>query len=382
MSDADIAKRLGRFDEAEQLYRAAAHAESVALMHVPSSRPRTRGILAVSEISLWEAGREWLTCEKRAYQLLASAGLPDFAMSALLDAALRSRRAQQSQLANREISTDSLTVSLKGMEVRAGGLVPMDLVLPKLQQIKNYSIRVAEMVSGISFRKRGGPGPELQSSVSTLIAPAVPGSYSFDVYIESALQTSLPGFAATIDPNAVITSSFDILRTLGSGDIDRFRYDVRDTDYQNLFLRMVRNIAPTGKDISEIEVLHGYDYEPVLLRRSVRSPIDSVLRSTYQQTAKDRRLERIGVLRALHLDDGWIVLVNQGKEQRCRIERDKVLDDVVGPLVNKRVRAPGIWRSGNFHATDIIELEDAEESGDIEGQSAGQLTAYQHKLID
>lgn len=53
MARPDSAQVVGRLDEARALYREAAVLETEAFKRIPLERPRTRGILGVSAVSLF-----------------------------------------------------------------------------------------------------------------------------------------------------------------------------------------------------------------------------------------------------------------------------------------------------------------------------------------
>ena len=362
--------RLGRPEEAQNLYRAAAEAERAAFTLIPFSRPRTRGLLAVSEVSLLEAANDLAEAERRAHEILALGGLPDFAHDELLDLALRIRHSQHAESKSWRLSYESLIVALKGGGIRVGGFAPLDQIQSKMQQIHNYIIRVAEMVSGSAFRSKGGPPLDLTEAFIPMIGPSMPGSYSFAVRVESPAQLSLPIFAnSDTDPSQITSKSFSILSALGSANLEQFESEVEDERYQGIFLRMVRNLAPTGQDISEIEVSRKYEFDTVSLNSSSRSPLNRRIHATRSIRSLETKHE--GVLRALHLDKEWVILVENGREVRLRTDPNEVFDDVVGPMVNRRVRVLGHLRRGHFYATDIVEMDDNEpEEPDSDNQNS------------
>ena len=361
--------RLGRLEEAAKLYRAAAEAERAALTLIPLSRPRTRGLLAISEVSLLEAANDLTEAERRAHEILALGGLPDFAHDELLGLALRIRYSKRADSNSWRLSDESLIVAIKGDGIRVGGFAPLDLIQSKMQQIQNYIMRVAEMVSGSSFRSKGGPKPELTEAFRPMIGPSMPGSYSFAVRVESPAQIRLPLFAdKNTDPSQITSKSFAILAALGSAELDQFESEVEDDRYQGIFLRMVRNLAPTGQGISEIKVSRKHDFDTVSLKSSSRSPLSK--RINARRSIRSPETEYEGVLRALHLDREWILLVQNEIEVRLSTDPKWVFDDVVGPMVNRRVRVLGRLRNRKFFATDIVEMEDNEpEEADSEKQN-------------
>jgi len=369
MSQGDIAIRLGQFEEAQSFYRAAAEAERAAFALIPFSRPRTRGLLAISEVSLLQASTDFTEAERRAHEILAQGDLPDFAHDELLDLALRIRHSRHAESNGWRLSPEALIVALKGGGVRVGGFAPLYLIHSKIQQMQNYIIRVAEMVAGSAFRSRGGPPPELTQAFTPMIGPSMPGSYSFSVSVESPAQLTLPLFATSDpDPSEITMKSFSILSALGSADLELFESEVEDERYQGVFLRMVRNLAPTGQEISEIEVSRKQDFDSVSLRSSSRSPLNKRIHAT--RSVRSRETQYEGVLRALDLDREWVILVENGKDVRLNMDPNKVFDDVVGPMVNCRVRVLGHLRRGLFYATDIVEVEDSEiEEQDFDEQT-------------
>jgi len=103
--------------------------------------------------------------------------------------------------------------------------------------------------------------------------------------------------------------------------------------------------------------------ERVFLVRDTRARINEMLRVP---TGEDTSVTRLhGILRALHLDQNWIeLLLADGTFQRCETRHD-MLDDVVGPMVNRSVIAYGRMkgrqgRPQKFHL-DEIEFDEEEK---------------------
>src|SRR5262245_34342524 len=78
MGKAELLERAGKCDEAKKLYLEAAMLEIEVLREIPASRPKTRGIIAVSTASLfWRAGAQ-NEVERVAREYLAVPDLPEF----------------------------------------------------------------------------------------------------------------------------------------------------------------------------------------------------------------------------------------------------------------------------------------------------------------
>jgi hypothetical protein len=69
----------GRDDDAKRLYLEAAEIEAEVFRQIPTSRPRTRGIIAVSVVSLLWRARAMDDVRRIAHDYLECAELPEFA---------------------------------------------------------------------------------------------------------------------------------------------------------------------------------------------------------------------------------------------------------------------------------------------------------------
>src|SRR5688572_4730508 len=78
-ASAHLAVRQGDESRSQTLFQAAAQAEIAAFDALEPSKTRTRGITAVSALSLAYKGKNFSVAESFAYKCLASGDLPDFA---------------------------------------------------------------------------------------------------------------------------------------------------------------------------------------------------------------------------------------------------------------------------------------------------------------
>jgi len=77
--EAELAVRACDAPRAETLYREAAEQEAAAFDAIEKGKDRTRGITAVSAVSLWYKGRDYSSAEQFAHRSLATGQLPPFA---------------------------------------------------------------------------------------------------------------------------------------------------------------------------------------------------------------------------------------------------------------------------------------------------------------
>jgi hypothetical protein len=360
---ASLALREGRRREATELYAKAAALEQQALREVPTSKPRTWGILAVSAASLLYKARKHAEVEIFLHSLLARSAIAPFArrqLKELLEVVLD----EQSLPAGFNYSGEEIIFSLRGQAI-GYGTAPFELVLQKGTELKSFVTRAAELRGGFEFRRSGSPVNPVSDFVQARATQPTSGSYRFAIRLVEPAQADFfePPRLRAAD---VSDTLFDFAKLASSGEPrarDELRRLVPDENYRRAMLRLLRNVLPADGGISEVELARVVptktsedpQFERIHLSRVTRSNIASLLEAE-QPSISDETREFTGILRALHLDKGWLEITTSDGPQRCETDRD-VLDDVVGPMVNRnvRVRAKTLLRRGKprYHVLDI-----------------------------
>jgi hypothetical protein len=105
-----------------------------------------------------------------------------------------------------------------------------------------------------------------------------------------------------------------------------------------------RGVPITGKSFSQMEIKSTEDIEahPVVLRSDTREIINNALKKSEilssQSTDKDEQkiIQLRGTLRGLQLDNDWIELNVDGENKKIYDAKEEI-DDLIGPMVNRRV---------------------------------------------
>jgi hypothetical protein len=353
--DAEAAKLRCRIDEALELYRRAAEEESAALEEIPSSKVRTLGITAVSAAALWYKAREHERAEQIAHKWLARP-LPTFAVLQLRELLqiIWSERAAEG--AGVKLAGEGVLISLKGGQLLPGG-APLDLVASKVDEVRALLFRTAEFLAGLPHRVRGVPSPEIQKSCRPWLFQAAPGSYQFAVTLQEPAQGSL--FQTKALNSASITATLlRVIRASIEDPEESLIQAVPVADYRSTFLKMTRNLAPTGETFKELQLrkVSAPDSRPIVLMPSSREEITKAIKRGSPARLGDEAEEVMlrGVLRALHLDEDWLQ-VDIDPEHGFRIDGAKeVVDDVIGPMVNREVVVQATTTSrGKYQFRDI-----------------------------
>ena len=238
------------------------------------------------------------------------------------------------------------------------GGAPLDLILEKAQAIENIFYRVVEYLKDMPLRKRGPPSRDLQQRYRPWLFQSVPGSYQFSVALQRPPQGEL--FDDTYPAPEVITDKFlHILRAASEEPDSGLQSLVHSNEYRETFLRMTRNLAPTGKSFGEMEIKMIEDSQSVVLRPASRKLISDALRrpasDNPRDSLKNEQLLR-GGLRALDLDNDWLEVSTDGKPVKVKGVGETV-DDVIGPMVNHNVVVRAMRKRRSYSFIDIEQEE-------------------------
>jgi hypothetical protein len=341
-SQAETTLKQGDAETATKLYRRAAEEEVIALTKLDPSKVRTFGVTVVSAASLWFKAHDLRQAERVACQWLATDLLPDFAIDQLqtiLQSVWNEKIYQQSGI---EFMKGEVLVSVGGGEVVTGG-APLDLILRKVDEVRSLFYRTIEMLLNLPFRRRGVPSLDLQQRFRPWLLQAPPGSYQFAVRVQKPAQMSLfPD--ATPEVEEVTRAFLRIVEATAKETHEDLENAVPNREYREAFLKLSRNLAPTGKSFNRLEIKSATDTEarPIVFSPTSRQAINKTLRETKKPPEEQAELKEeqlTGVLRALHLDQDWLELSFPGtNRENIRVyQTGDVIDDLVGPMVNHRV---------------------------------------------
>lgn len=332
--DAQLASRTRNADHSLALYKQAAEAERKALDQIDLSKVRTRGITAVSVVALWFKAREYALAEQLAHSTLADPLIPEFAREELRNLVQAIWTESSKREAGVEFVPGQVMVSVKGGEVVTGG-APLDLIVDKVQTIQSMFYRTIEFLNG-AIHRRGPPSKELQDSCRPWLFQSAPGSYQFSVAIQKPLQQDF--FKQEVMPERIAQHFLEIVGASSAEDTTELERLVPDENYRTTFLKLARNLAPTGKTFDRIELRASGDARPVGLDVGARANINQQLRQKPSQPNTDEVVpeELRGTLRALNLDKDWLDVVVDGTSMHIEGLQDAV-DDVIGPMVNRSV---------------------------------------------
>lgn len=344
-------------DRAAEFYCLSAEAEVNALNSLDVSKTRTIGITAVSAVSLYFKAQEFLQAKRIAYKWLATELLPSFAMEELENLLQIIRYEESRAKSGIQFIEGEVLVSVRGGEVLYGA-APLDLVLRKVSLIRSMFYRTTELLLAVPFRTgRRPPTQDVKDQCDPWLFQAAPGSYQFEVRVRKPKdykQLSFPGVSDSdveLRVEQITRKFFDVIRTTAQDPEGELTEVVPNEEYRGAFLKLTRELAPplAGKSFNEIEIKSSSDIEsrPIILVPNTREVIKGVLKKSEPELSElsEHRVTQLrGTLRGLQLDDDWIEIRINNENQKVYGAKEEI-DDVVGPMVNRRVVAEVVERS-------------------------------------
>jgi hypothetical protein len=340
----------------------AAALELEALDQVPASRIRTRGVLAVAVVALQTRAGDLGAAQDSCITFLGRRDLPDGARSQIWDA-LDELRRRAAGFGSDLTGAGSYEWTLRGPSIGKGS-APGGAIIAFLEHVQKYGLRVVEYAKGAPLRTRGAPDSLIAEAFRFRVSQPAAGSFRLRTeLVPTNEQASLFADSANIgskDVSTLFTSildaSIETVTPQGGGDGNQLPELVPDKPYRTTLLRLARLILPDGKDVHEVELMR-IGSEPTLLTPAHRRNIDAVL--AIDRPPVSGGTERSGILRALDLDRRSIELSGADGRLKCTASKDAlVLEDIIGPLVNRPVRVIGHGSGSSFLFTEIFEDDD------------------------
>ena len=369
MALGDMARAGGRLSDANEAYRAAAAAEVEAYGLVPSDRPKTRGVLAVSAAALYRKGGDPRGASLQAHAFLAEPDLPEWTRLDLEDLLLEMRAEQAALEQGRTLGGEWVEWRLRGGVVGTG-TAPLDVVSRKIGQIERCAIRVYEYLAGEALRHYGAPREEVTQGLELLMSQPAAGSFRFRLrFSVPTEQTELfpeGSGLRSVTPRELSETFFRVLEAVVEDDAAALGEMVLTEDYQEAFLHLVKVLLPDGKDVGSIEVVRGGDgdTDAALLQPTHRLPIERRIRARQRKVApRAERVLLVDTLRALHLNQRWIVLGEQ-QERQVYVGEAMILEDVVEGLVAQLVRVTAHRDRGRLYIDEIEAAAPHDERGE------------------
>jgi hypothetical protein len=363
-SEAHAARHSGDSARADFLFEAAARAELEALNHVSlEQKPRTFAITAVSCAALLYKAARPQEAELFAHSMLSRQGLPDFATDQLREILQSIWNEQAQAAAGVRFVPGQVTVSVDGGEVVKGG-APLDTVLERVQTIQSIFLRTTEFLKKLPLRRRGPATKPIQALCRPWLFQSVPGSYQFTIAIQGPDQLDLYADGDP-DPKLVASTFMTILESASIDPVEQLPKVVPDHEYRATFLKLARNLAPTGRTFSTMEIKSSQGGAPVVLTPESRRAMTQSIRGVSVPTLPESSSEEVtlrGVLRAVHLDKDWLELMVDDMPIHITGVGETV-DDVIGPMVNHQVTVSALRAGKSGYRFRDIELTDSADEG-------------------
>ena len=349
------------YEKAHKLFAEAASFEEQAFDGIPKDKVKTRSILAVSLAALLYKSKQFEKAEFTIYKLLGTESLQPFAIAQLRE--LLQVVCDERLLSDIKqcYSGESITVALRGGEIGAG-TGPLDLILEKAAGFRSIIYRFAEWMSKYPLRLSGKPPKELTDLIQARVAEPALGSYQLEIRLTEPIQEDF--FQKSLfNPAELSDAIFDFYDQLTTGDPNQIEKMIPQPEYRKAFLQLTNNIAPRGKRVREIGLYRTRNktLQKVYLTDALPERVKKIIPKPQEQD-KQKEYQLSGNLRAVHLDENWLELTLSNEAHEKCFTLPDMLDEVVGPMVNRKVivKGPRI-RRGKGEPLLVHEIEPSED---------------------
>lgn len=351
----------GNTNEARASFKSAADIQWEFVESLADDKVKTRSIYGLSAASLYYRAHELAMAEHVAFYILSKTDIEPYCKTKLKD--LLSMIWDEQLLTNIGEQNPSTSLELVLRQGRIGyGRAPVDIVERFVRSILSFGQRVASWMAGISYTSK--ENKQMGEMYRAYETPAIASSYKMSICYTQPAQLSLE-FPEHIKnpptPNELVKQMMVIMRYIHNDDIDGYESLINDAYYRLVFTKLLRNIMPNGKDVGEVELrCQGEEKEKaVILVPYNKQAIDNVISITKSKMPSGQievNTQKMGILRAVDLDNGTLRLdTDSGKIPVTKT--DTIPDDVIGPMLNKRVKVTGSSDGTKIKASDI-ELHD------------------------
>src|SRR5262249_50571878 len=148
---------------------------------------------------------------------------------------------------------------------------PLDMIVDKVKSIQAIFYRTIEHTRGDPLRRRGQPNQEVVDACRPWLFQAPPGSYQFSIAVQKPAQPDF--FRKDIDPESIVEKFLKVIGSSAADDIDGLSAIIPEDDYRAAFLRLTRNLAPTGKLFEFMEVRGLGESQGVLIGVKTRAEL-------------------------------------------------------------------------------------------------------------
>jgi hypothetical protein len=248
------------------------------------------------------------------------------------------------------------------------GIIPAELFLTRVNQIKTLFYRTVERLLKFRYRSSGPPPRSVIEIYSLYLRAFSPGSFGVSISIGEPVEQleliPLPSEIPVILPKNIIEEIIACFELLQDGNEDLLKKRIPETEYYQNFIGMTKQIAPDGNDIKSFSIASNSSFVRI---HKARKDMPSLTgrRRIYEPPDSNRvRLEGfLKVADNLKTDGktGRVQLLD--KENRTHTIRIPIsqMQDIVQPYFDNYVIITGRRRGKSIFFEDI-ELGDANKT--------------------
>ena len=350
---ADQEQRLGKTEKANELYRHALDLELKAIREMTEPVEPTYSILHRSAGWLAIDCSEIRLAEKLASKALAGDPHPSIAeeLRDLLEQ-VNFRRHLELKGVTLEVSDIQISVSGHGVGF---GIARHDDVNQRIDNSIKAIRRIVERKCKKPFRERGRSEKHIEENYQLFVSTPRAASYAVTMKLGSNPDQQL--IKGLIETNTVLDEFMDLMEMVNQSKLSDIKERISDTAYLRNFLGLSKKIAPDGERIRQVGFTALRDgTERFVEVTNPASSIPSISNLDDSLEIKSEPIEILGILRyadAIKGNKNEIKVIDDKKESHVIEVPEGMMNDIVGPMWDSRVKITGYRRKNRTILEDI-----------------------------
>ena len=359
--EAESAQRDGDGDRAMALFEKAANLQRQYVDSLPTDRVRTRSVYGLSVATLLYKARRLDQAERTAHGFLSQSWLEPYSANKFRE--LLTLIWDERLLLDLQVQMPAHPISMffRGGHVLRG-TAPAEPVEFRSRTMRSLANRCGAYKNKKPLTKI--PEASIKDMYQAWDRHGT-GSYRIDMFFTAPAQMMLDisDMRSPVSPSEVMETALEILYVVTHGDASDLTALIPDPAYRLAFVRLARNLLPDGYEIGEIELSIGASRSSrVVLKEHHKWPLNAMIREFHTPHVATKaallsepvlvsveRRAYSGTLRAVDLDVKKIrvELLGGGTGSNLNLTNDLLLDDVLGPMLNKFVSVTETRRQGS-----------------------------------
>lgn len=354
---ADLERRKGNEEQAEELFRKALDLERKAIAEMTNPVEPTWSILHRSAGWLALDCKQPRLAEQLACTALTGDPSPEIAEE-LRDLWEQSNFRRHLELSGVTLEQDEVQLSLSGQAV-GFGFIDSSEFSKRVDDSSKLIHRIVERQMKKPFREKGPPLKDVKDRYPLFVS--VPRAASFAVTLKLGRPDDQLSFPGMLGVGEILDEFMDLMELVNDSRVSEIEERISDPVYTRNFLGLTKKIAPDGERIRQV----GFTSLRRGVRRSVEitKPASEIAPAPIEEpsSVETEPIQLQGTLRyadATHDKGNRIKIVDKEQKAHTVEVPEGMMNDIVRPMWDSVVAIKGVRKGNLIELQEISELQE------------------------